>query len=145
MRTAVACFVLAAAIVTPGIVVAATSSSTGHGQILFGPPSIVVGGAHAVTPMGPAMQRVAHALTDTFGAKGIDLHFLPTGQATYEAFQSGSGRCLIDIVLSSRSAAPTSFFSVCESRSTVAEDVGITYSPPSIGPTVEQALATLPG
>lgn len=143
MRTVVACFVLAAAIATPGIVVAATSSSPAHAQTLFGPPAVVSTYAQPVAAMTPEMQRVAHALTDAYGAKGIELRFLPTGRETYEAFQSGSGRCLVDIVLSSQSAAPEPFFPACITRSTVADGVGITYSPPSARRTVERALATL--
>lgn len=144
MRAAAACVVLAAAIATPGIVVAATSSSPRPGQFLVGQPSVVSSFAQPVVPMSPAMRRVSDALTANFGAKRIELHFLPTGQATYEAFQSGSGRCLVDIVVSTSSTAPELVFPTsCDSRSTVADGVGITYSPPSVRGTVEQALATL--
>lgn len=152
MRTIVACVLLAAAVTVPGIVVAATASE-GHSTALFSVTEtpVAVGSSssssavYGQTQMSPSMLLVSNALMRAFAAKGIQLRFVPAGDGTWEGFQSGSGRCLVDVVLSTHSAAPEPAFPACATRSTVADRIAITYSPPAARPTVEQALATLPG
>jgi len=92
----------------------------------------------------PALHPVEHALVRIYRSKGIELRFLPIGLKTVEAFQSGSGRCLVDIVLSTRVRPQPPGFPTCATRTTRSHGVWVTFAPPSAAPTVRQALTGPP-
>jgi hypothetical protein len=144
MRTAAACFVLAAAIATPGIVVAAGSSPGSHPFQSARGTIVATGHPFQVAPPDRAVKSVESSLTQAFDAKGVRLHFVAISQDSYEGFQAGTGRCLVDIAIS-ENRTPRPFFLApqCGLRTTHADGVAIAYSPPSVRPTVEQALSTL--
>ncbi len=159
MRTAVACFVLAAAIATPGIVLAATSSD-GHGAVLV--PDVVTGTATAAGqfhPSGP--QRVDSRLRPAVDAVrralerrgGEPVHVLPAVYGIAQLVQlptSGHqcpttvtfelGKPQSGIVMQEVGNGPP-----CGSGSTDHRGVHVTYSPKSVGFVIREALATLPG
>jgi hypothetical protein len=143
MRTAVACFVLAAAIATPGIVVAATASSHESrftttlvsGTLQAGPP-----------PIDPALQPAARAVKNAFAAKGVQLTALPAGPGTVAIVEPRSSRaCSVFIVLRLDYAPPFSAGPPCPTKGAgVSHGLAFSYTPGSVGPTIEQALSTLP-
>ena len=80
MRTAVAWFVLAAAIAMPGIVVAATSSSGHGGQ--FATVLVPTTGMRAAPPIDPVLRPAVRSVTRAFAKKGIALDAVPLGKRT---------------------------------------------------------------
>jgi hypothetical protein len=149
MRTLLACFLLAAVIAMPGIVVAATSSER-HGS-----PLVVVGRAVgtavATTPRGPinpALRPAANAVKAAFAAKGIGLTVEPLGGEAAEAFAiDPSSRCptVITFELGNRNSHLTTGGACPGEGSVQANGLTITYTPASLRPTIDRALATLPG
>ncbi len=145
MRTAVACFVLAAAIATPGIVVAAMSSGGRVATYRITSFSARSGATYPVpaAAIDPALRPATRTLIRAFKARGVDLTFFPTARGTAEGFEPGGGSCRVDIVVSARTRAPKPFFSRCPTGSIKAGAVTIVYSPALVGPTVRQAVAGL--
>jgi hypothetical protein len=92
----------------------------------------------------PALHLVERALVGTYESKGVELMFLPIGVKTVEAFESGSGRCLVDIVLSTRARPQQPGFPACETRSTRSHGVWVTFAPPSAAATIRRVLSRLP-
>jgi hypothetical protein len=148
MRTVLASFVLATAIATPGVVVAAISSG-GH-SVFFGGTSITGGPvpltAVAPTPVDPALRPAVRAVKRAFAAKGIKLIVDSTGSGSAEAFDfTPSAGCPTIIVFRTPAQHGTmSFGSSCSSEGMRIKGVTITYTPASAGPTIRRAVAGLP-
>jgi hypothetical protein len=148
MRTAVACVVLAAAIATPGVVVAAMSSG-GHSVFLAGTS---VSGRLQVAPartppIDPALRPAVRAVSQALAARGIQLNVIPTGPGAAEAIAvPGSSGCPTVIVFAKTGApAPSpSLGGSCVTTGMRIKGLTIIYFPPSIGPTIEHAMAGLP-
>jgi hypothetical protein len=149
MRTFIACFVLAAAVATPGIVVAATSS-TGH----WAPYEVSAPIATPIQttpyaprgPINPALRPAVDAVKAAFAAKGIELTVEPLGgEAAMASAFDPSADCptVITFYLGNTQVLRTG---ACSSEGSVMTNDGITvtYTPASIGPTIDRALG-LPG
>jgi len=155
MRTAVACFVLAAAIATPGIVLAATSGGPTHG--LVSETGISTASANATPVLSehvdpllrPSVDAVRRALERRGGEP---VHVFPAGAGMAQLLQlpSSAHQCSTTVTFELGRPSSTSIMITdtggprCSSGSTYHGGVHVTYSPTSVGPTVKQALATLP-
>lgn len=144
MRTAVACLLLAAAIATPGIVLAATSSSPALQTFVSNLQTSTV---HPIEPgpIDPALQPVVEAVTDAFSSRGTPLTVEPVAPTVVEAFHvSSAGGC--PIFLQFRLAGSTSYPPMsCPSTTTRVGQVIVAYGPPRLRPIVDAALARLRG
>jgi hypothetical protein len=150
MRTAVACLVLAAAIATPGVVVAAMSSD-GHGTSVFGGTA-----ARAVVPIQvtsqpapvitPVLRRAALAVQRAFAARDVRLFLEPAGPRTVVLIQAPvSNGCTIFIVIQTPGAVPAPQERSCRTSGYGGGNgLSFSYSPASIRTTIDQALAGLP-
>ncbi|HEX3455035.1 MAG TPA: hypothetical protein VHS03_10440 [Gaiellaceae bacterium] len=146
MRAFVACLAVVAAIALPGVIVAATTSSARvqEFQSITGSVAVGYGRAQPVTAMSPAAGAVSAAVAAEFRTDGVDLSpFLPLAKDAFDAIQSGSAKCPVDVVVNTGAQARAPFLSRCTSRTTRVRGVWVTYSPLSAGPTVEQAVANL--
>jgi hypothetical protein len=144
MRTFLACFVLAGVIATPGIVVAATSSERSSGQafgLTYG--AVTVTGTAASGPINPALRPTVDAVKAAFAAKGIELAVEPLGGEAAGAFAlAPSARCPTVINFEHGDQSSQLLPGACSSEGSVQTNDGITisYSPASVGPTIDQAL-----
>jgi hypothetical protein len=145
MRTFVACFVLAAAVATPGIVVAATSS-TGH----WAPYEVSAPIATPIQtappaprgPINPALRPAVDAVKAALAAEGVELTVQPLGgEAAVASALDPSKHCPTVITFMTDSEAHLGV-GTCAGEASVTTDDGITifYTPPSIGPTIRRAL-----
>lgn len=143
MRTTVACFVLATAIATPGIVIAASGSSGqeqaetfGSGSASFHPVGIV--GA----PIDPRLRQTVKAVTRALARKGVHLEVFPTGAHSADAIESDShGRCPVAVTFGQRPESNMgSGDPVCTQGEIDSTAGPIVFTPPSLRPTIEQAL-----
>jgi hypothetical protein len=149
MRTVLACFVLAAAIATPGIVVAATSSSSQEHAPSIGFSATILRptGTAEHGPINPSLRPAVNAVKAAFAPKGIELTVEPLGGEAAAAFAiDPSSHCptVINFEIGDQSShlLPGS----CSSEASIQTGDGLTisYTPQSVGPTIEQALARLP-
>jgi hypothetical protein len=149
MRGVVACVALAAAIATPGLVVAATSSDE-HSEALFnvtGPIATPIGSAPSPAgPINPRLRPAVNAVKAALATKGIRLTIEPLGAEGAEAFGlSPSSDCPIVIVFRTGGSLLHVNSQGCSSEGEVETSDGlhITYAPTSLGRTIDQAVATL--
>ena len=144
MRTFLACFVLAAVIATPGIVVAATSSEGSSGQVFdLTNGAITVTGTAVAGPINPALRPTVNAVKAAFAAKGIELAVEPLGGDAAAAFAlDPSARCATVINFAIGDQSSHLLPGACSSEGSVQTNDGITisYSPASVGRTIDQAL-----
>jgi hypothetical protein len=146
MRVGLACFALAAAIGTPGLVVGAISS---------GPNAVRVGSIVDRTailtpespgpPIAPELRPVVNALKEAFAAQGTTLVAAPIGAHEAEAFSFTPGvKCPLSITISyGQPVYPFQGQASCRSSTIHFSTFQIDYSPRSAGPTIEKAFATL--
>jgi hypothetical protein len=151
MRTFVACLVLAAAVATPGIVVAATSSEH-HGSPFVGTSSAIAtpvqAAPYAPGPINPVLRPSVNAVKAAFAAKGVELTVEPLGGEAAEAFTiDPSSRCPTVISFQIGDHGSRLVTGACSSSGSVQTNDGVTivYMPASVGPIVDEAVARLPG
>ena len=148
MRRAVGSFVLAAAIATPGIVVAATSS--GHGRAVIS--EYASGELHPIQAQSldvrlrPAVDAVRRALE----ANGHGhLTVFPAGDGMAQIVDLNSPQHCVTVVTFDLTVHPSNELMLldpaCDSGSIRHGRLYVTYSPPSLSFVVREALATLPG
>jgi len=148
MRGVVACVVLAAAIATAGVVVAATSSDE-HPDAFNVTGSIAppIGSDPSLAgPINPRLRPTVDAVKAALAAKGIRLTIEPLGAEGAEAFGlSPSSDCPIVIVFRTGGSILHVSSQGCSSEAEVetADGLQITYAPTSLGRTIDQAVATL--
>jgi hypothetical protein len=152
MRTFLACFVLAAAVATPGIVVAATSSEDHPGAFEFSATSAPMATPIQTEPnaqrgpINPSLRPAVNAVTAAFAAKGIGLTVEPLGgEAAMASALDPAADCPTVITFILESGAHLSAGTCSSGGSVVTNDgITITYTPASVGRTIKQALG-LPG
>ena len=162
MRRVAACVVLAAAIATPGIVVAATSgpsasvsyagSGTARGTYVESSPPkarityrIRILGHDERPLIDPRLRPAARALEAAFAHRGVTLIPLPAGKGTAVLFAKTlqTKPCATTIVLQTLHA-PSFQTPPCPSKGVgVAHGLRFRYTPASISPIVLRALGTL--
>jgi hypothetical protein len=139
MWVLVACLALATAIALPGVIVAATSSSPSSHVADYAPRAqIVLGKAPSAELMGIS-GKVQAALT----AKGMNMQLVGEGPNEAELIEERGGHCPARVSFYEDTGAAITFTNSCGTGEFDHGNVRIDYSPPSIGPTVEQAVAGL--
>lgn len=150
MRTAAACFALAAAIATPGIVVAATSSGPGHGPVVEG----VSTASGRATPLrqqrlDPRLRPVFGVVRDALAARGQTrlTTFAPgPGAAELVQLPKPGERCPIFVLFRITDRLKGALLgSPCGHGSVQQGNIEVDYTPKSLGPTIRLALASLTG
>jgi len=146
MRTTLACVALAAAIGTPGVVAGAISSQPRTFNADVAP--IVVGSSQTIQvqppPVAPELRPAVRAVRAAFAAKGIKLIAFPLGARAAEAVALAPGsRCPVDIRFSTTPQAIPLQRPACRFTPILLSKLQIDYSPPSVGPIVESAVANL--
>lgn len=149
MRTAAACFVLAAAIATPGIVVAATSDGS-HPAAAFNVTSspvavgsgtlrVITSGVEFTRPLDPKVRSTVDAVNRALAAKGVRLLITRIGQNAEQGFEPGThGRCPVVVSFGRRLAM---FMGGPCAPGEIDTAIGpIDFVPASLRATIEQAL-----
>jgi hypothetical protein len=159
MRTAIVCAVAAGVIAAPGLIVAATSSSsparysvvTGSsrasgsaapGRTGYAPSARIVLGP---PPVDPALRPAVRAVKRAYSARGVRLVVAPVGPGVAEAVDPTTPRRCPTVIQFRKadSSEPSDPYSSCAWAALRLSAVTIVYSPPSAGPTIRAAVANL--
>ncbi|HST25497.1 MAG TPA: hypothetical protein VLJ76_05870 [Gaiellaceae bacterium] len=143
MKVGLACFALAAAIGTPGLVVGAMSSAHDLSAVTTLHYQTAIIAPEHQPPIAPELRPAVNAVKSAFAARGTKVLFFPLGshQAEGVSLSPGTG-CQVEIqITTTRGSFPER--AKCPFTTIHRSKLEIDYSPPSIGPTIESALATL--
>jgi hypothetical protein len=139
MRALVACLGLVTAIALPGVTVAATSSSPSSHVADYAPRAQIVLGKAPSAELTNLSGKVQAALA----AKGMKMQLVGEGPIEAELIEERGGHCPARVSFHEDTGAAIAFTNSCGTGEFNHGNVRIDYSPPSIGPTVEQAVANL--
>lgn len=139
MRSTIACFVLAAAIATPGIVVAAKRSSpTPDTATLTSSARNVREG----TPIDPRWRPTVRAVKRALARTGVHLHVVPFGAHDAAGMEFGThGRCSVIVLFGQRmEPGPVGLPNPCPPGEIDTALGPISFTPASLRATIEPAL-----
>ena len=130
---------LVTAIALPGVIAAATSSSPSSHVADYAPRAQIVLGKAPSAELMDISGKVQAALA----AKGMNMELVGEGPNEAELIEEGGGGCPARVSFHKDTAAAITFTNSCGTGEFDHGNVKIIYSPPSIGPTVRQAVASL--
>ncbi len=145
MRVLVACLAVVTAIALPGVIVAATSSPHSFASSSSSSRSQIVPAETVPSTQLPstALMRASLTVEAALDVQGMNVRFVGDGPSQVELEGTSGGSCPVKVIFHDETGGPSAFTNSCGTGEVAYKSVKIVYSPPSIGPTVRQAVAGL--